>query len=187
MIWMAEALPGGDMHPPNKALQLKWFYMSFDSEDRAKYVKRGWRLGDKTLESVAEYFDNIFNLLEADGSQAKKCKHQIEQRVIRKMRHKLRKRYDEKVRHVTEQRQGGDGLHSRQGNKYYCHDYKWQDCKDSNRHNNYDKRNKKREDRTPSDCNNKAFKPCSVHGPKSKHTSEECYKNPKNNKRQVQD
>jgi hypothetical protein len=26
-----------------------------------------------------------------------------------------------------------------------------------------------------------------VHGPKSKHTSKECYKNPKNNKRQVQD
>jgi hypothetical protein len=39
----------------------------------------------------------------------------------------------------------------------------------------------------PSNCGNKAFKPCSVHRPKSKHTSEECYKTPKNDKRQVQD
>ncbi len=35
------------------------------------------------------------------------------------------------------------------------------------------------ENKTPSDCCNKAFKPCLVHGPKSKHTSEECHKNPK--------
>jgi hypothetical protein len=39
MIRMAEALPGGDMHPPNQALQLEWFYMSFHKEDRAKYVE----------------------------------------------------------------------------------------------------------------------------------------------------
>jgi hypothetical protein len=40
-FWTAEALPAGDMHPPNKALQLEWFYMSFHKEDRSKYVKRG--------------------------------------------------------------------------------------------------------------------------------------------------
>ncbi len=61
MIWMAEALPAGDMHPPNKGLQLEWFYMSFHKEDRAKYVKSGQRLINKTLEAVAEYFENIFN------------------------------------------------------------------------------------------------------------------------------
>jgi hypothetical protein len=41
MIHMAEVLPAGDMQPPNKALQLEWFYMSFHSEDQAKYVKSG--------------------------------------------------------------------------------------------------------------------------------------------------
>jgi hypothetical protein len=41
MIWMAAALPAGDMHPPNQALQLEWFYMSFHKEDRAKYVESG--------------------------------------------------------------------------------------------------------------------------------------------------
>ncbi len=140
------------------------------------------------LESVAEYFENIFNSQVADGSLAKKREHQIEQRARRKMYHKLLKRYDKKVRHVMEQHHWGDGCHSRQGNKYYCHDYKWQDCDDSSRCSNYDKHKKKQEDRTPSDSGNKAFKPCSMHRPKCKHTSEECYKNPKNrNKRQTHD
>ncbi len=103
------------------------------------------------------------------------------------MRHKLCKRYSEKIHCVTERYHGGDDRHSRRGNKYYCHDYKWQDCSDSSCHNKYDKHKKKREERTSSDRGDKAFKPCSVHEPNSKHTSEQCYKNPKNNKRQVQD
>jgi hypothetical protein len=41
MICTAEALPAGDMQPPNKALKLEWFYMSFHAEDQAKYVKSG--------------------------------------------------------------------------------------------------------------------------------------------------
>ena len=102
------------------------------------------------LESVAEYFENIFNSQVADGSLAKKREHQIEQRARRKMYHKLLKRYDKKVRHVMEQHHWGDGCHSRQGNKYYCHDYKWQDCNDSSHCSNYDKRKKKQEDNTPS-------------------------------------
>jgi hypothetical protein len=167
------------MHPPNKVLQLEWFYMSFHSEDRVKYIKSGQRLSNKTLESVAEYFENSLNLQVADGSLAKKRE--------REMHHNLRKRNNEKVRRVMEQHHGGDGCHSRQGNKYYCDDYKWQDHNDSSRCNNYNKHKKKQEDRTSPDCGNKAFKPCSMHRPKSKHTSKECYKNPKNNKCQVPD
>jgi hypothetical protein len=187
MIWTAEALPAGDMHPPNQVLQLEWFYMSFHKEDRAKCIESGRCLSNETLKSVAEYFKNIFNLQVADGSLAKKHERQIEQGVRREMRHKLRKRYNEKVRLVAEQSHGGDGRHSRQGSKYHRHDYKWQDRNDSGHHDNYDKHNKKREHKTPSNCGNKVFKPCSVHGPKSKHTSKECYKNPKNDKRQLQD
>ncbi len=121
MIWTAEALPAGDMHPPNKALQPEWFYVSFQKEDKAKYVKRGWHLSNETLESVAEYFKNIFNLQIADGSLARKREHLIKQRMRCKMHHKLRKRFEEKVRRVTELRHRGDDFHSRQGNKYYCH------------------------------------------------------------------
>jgi hypothetical protein len=161
--------------------------MSFHKEDRAKFVESSRRLSNEMLKSVAEYFENIFSLQVADGSLAKNRLHQIKQRVRCEMHHKLHKQFNEKVRRVTEQRHGGDDRHSRQGNKYYRHDCKWQDWNDSGHHNNYDKREKKQENRTPYDCSNKAFKPCLVHGPKSKHTSKECYKNPKKDKRQVQD
>jgi hypothetical protein len=96
------------------------------------------------------------------------------------MLHKLCKLYNKKVRRVMEQRHGGDGCHSRQGYKYYCHDYNRQDCDDSGRCSNYNKREKKQEDKTPSDRGNKLFNPCSMQRLKSKHTSKECYKNPKN-------
>ncbi len=62
------------MHPPNQALQLEWFYMSFHKGDRAKYMESGQHLADEMLESLAKYFDNIFNSQIADGSLAKKCK-----------------------------------------------------------------------------------------------------------------
>jgi hypothetical protein len=62
------------MHPPNQALQLEWFYMSFHKEDRAKYIESSQHLVEETPESLAEYSDNIFNSQVADGSLAKKCK-----------------------------------------------------------------------------------------------------------------
>ncbi len=99
---MAEALPAGNMHPPNQALQLEWFYMSFHQEDRAKYVESGWCLIEETLKSLAEYFKNIYNSQVADGSLHKKHECQIKQRVRRNMRYELRKRFDEKVCHATE-------------------------------------------------------------------------------------
>ncbi len=113
MIQTAETLPVGDMHPPNQVLQLQWFYMSFHKEDRAKYVESGRCLVEETLELLAEYFDNIFNSQVADGSLAKKRKHQIEQRVRREMRHELLRRYNEKVHHMTEHCYGGDNRPNR--------------------------------------------------------------------------
>jgi hypothetical protein len=68
MIRTPEALPAGDMHPPNKALQLEWFYMSFHKEEREKFVKSGQHLSNEKLKVVAEYSKNIFNSQVADGS-----------------------------------------------------------------------------------------------------------------------
>jgi hypothetical protein len=102
MICTAEALPMRDMQPPNKALQFEWFFMSFHAKDQAKYVKSGLRLSNETLESVTEYFENIFNLQVADGSLANKRERQIEQRMRRKMRHKLWKRFNKKGHRATE-------------------------------------------------------------------------------------
>ncbi len=39
MIRMAAALPAGDMHPPNQALQLEWLYLSFHKED----IRSTWK------------------------------------------------------------------------------------------------------------------------------------------------
>jgi hypothetical protein len=187
MIQMAEALPAGDMHPPNQALQLEWFYMSFHEEDRAKYVESGQHLIEEMLESLAEYYENIFNSQVADGSLAKKRERQIKQRVRRDMHHELCKRLDEKVRHVTEQRNGGDNRRNRWPERYHRPNFKWQDCSNSNHCDTYNKRDKKQDDKIPAERDNKAFKPCLVHGPKSKHTSEECHKNPRNAKCQSYD
>jgi hypothetical protein len=90
------------MQPPNKALQLEWLYMSFHSEDRTKYVESGQRPCNKSLESVAEYSEYIFNLQVADGSLAKKIERQIEHHMKREMRQALRRQYNKKVCHITE-------------------------------------------------------------------------------------
>jgi hypothetical protein len=161
--------------------------MSFHKEDRAKYVESGQRLFEEMLESLAEYFENIFNTQVADGSLAKKRKRQIEQCVRREMRHELRKRYDEKVRHMMEQRYEGDNRCNKWSEKYCRPNLKWQDRGNSDRHDTYNKRDKKQDDKITAERNNKAFKPCSVHRPKSKHTSEECHKNPRNAKCQSYD
>jgi hypothetical protein len=118
---------------------------------------------------------------------AKKRKHQIEQRVRRNMRHELCKRYNEKVCHATEQRYGGDNRRNGWPERYHRPNFKWQNRGNSNCCDTYDKRDKKQDDKIPAERNKKAFKPCSVHGPKSKHTSEECHKNPRNAKSQPYD
>jgi hypothetical protein len=125
---MAEALPAGDMQPPNKALQLEWFYMSFHSKDHTKYVESRRCLSDETLESVAEFFENIFNLQVANGSLTKKRECQIEYCTKCKLCHMLEKHYKVKIRRIAKQHHRDDGRHSRQSRTYYCQDYKWKDC-----------------------------------------------------------
>ncbi len=141
--------------------------MSFHSKDCAKYVESGQSLCDKMLESVAEYFKNIFNLQVANGSLAEKCKCQIEYCAKRKLRCMLEKRYKEKIHCIADQRHGDGGRHGRQSRTYYCQDYMLKGCNHSHCRHDYDKRKKKQEDKILSDRGNKAFKPCPSHGPKS--------------------
>jgi hypothetical protein len=103
------------------------------------------------------------------------------------MHHERCKRFDEKVRHATERRYGGDNHRNRRPERYHRPNFKWQNRNNSNRRDTYDKRNKKQDEKIPAERNKKAFKPCLVHGPKSKHTSEECHKNPRNAKCQPYD
>jgi hypothetical protein len=103
------------------------------------------------------------------------------------MRHELCKRLDEKVHHATERRYKGDNRRNRWPERFQRPNFKWQDCSNIDHRDTYNKCNKKQDDKIPAERNKKAFKPCLVHGPKSKHTSEECYKNPRNAKRQPYD
>ncbi len=88
---------------------------------------------------------------------------------------------------MTEQHHGGDNHCNRRPERYHCPNFKWQNRDNSDRCNTYDKRDKKQDDKIPPELNKKAFKPCLVHGPKSKHTSEECCKIPSNAKHQPYD
>ncbi len=135
---MAEALPAGDIHPPNSGSTCPSTKRTGQSTSRAVNV-----LATRCLSLSQSTLRTFFNSQVADGSLVKKRECQIKQRMRRKVCHKLRQRFDEKVHGVMEQCHGGDDCHSRQGSKYYGHNHKWQDWKDSGHCNNYDKRKKK--------------------------------------------
>ena len=62
-----------------------------------RYLESGQHLVDENLESVAEFFDNIFNLQVADSSLTKKHERHIEYHAKCELRHTLEKCYKEKL------------------------------------------------------------------------------------------
>ena len=155
--------------------------MSFHQEDHNGSLESGQCLCDETLATVAKYFNNIFNSQMADGSLTKKREKQIEFRAKCKLRHEMAKRYNDKIRHFANQRYGRDDRrHERGHSRHQAFDksrpYK---CKDR------DKSHYRRDDRTHKTLpkrKDKAFEgqPCHIHGPKSQHSFDKCYKNPRN-------
>jgi hypothetical protein len=77
MLSISELLPAGDIPPPNAALQVEWFYMSFHRSDLSEYVRSVQKLVDETLDSLAEYFEAIFNARLNDGLLQLKREEQI--------------------------------------------------------------------------------------------------------------
>jgi hypothetical protein len=186
MIRMAETLLVGDMHPPNQVFQLERFYMSFHKEDRSKYVESGCPLVEERLESLVEYYENIYNPQVADGSlnNKRKCQARFESDATcfmsfaRGLMRRFTMRQSNVTRVITITT---DGLRETSTPT------------SSGRialiaivvtHTTSATRNRTTKFLLSA---NKAFKPCSIHGPKSKHTSEECHKNPRNMKRQFYD
>jgi hypothetical protein len=92
--------------------------MSFHSKDCTKYVESRQCLYNETLESVAEYFENIFNLQVADGSLMKIRMCQIKYQAKRKLLLTLEKHYKEKICRIADQRHGDGSCHSRQSRTY---------------------------------------------------------------------
>jgi hypothetical protein len=60
MLCITKLLPEGDLPPPNTALQVEWFYMSFHCSDHAEYVRSGRKLSNEMLQTLAKYFESIF-------------------------------------------------------------------------------------------------------------------------------
>ena len=190
MLRSAEALPAGDMPGPNDALQVEWFYMSFHQEDRNRYLESGRRLCDETLATVSEYFDAIYNSQMADGSLTKKREKQIEFRAKRELRHDMAKRYNDKIRHFANQRYGREERHKERGNSHRrvfdkSRSYR-RDDRDKSRHF---KRDDGRNHKAPPKREDKVFEgtPCHIHGPKSQHSFDKCFKNPKNQDKNFHD
>jgi hypothetical protein len=72
MLCITKLLPKGNHPPPNAALQVEWFYMSFRCSDHMEYVHSGHKLNDETLQILAKYFKSIFlNHLSNDLIQRK--------------------------------------------------------------------------------------------------------------------
>jgi hypothetical protein len=61
MFRVAELLPAGDIKTPNAGLQVEWFYMTFHKTDRAEYVRSGCKLRDENLQTLAKYFELIYD------------------------------------------------------------------------------------------------------------------------------
>jgi hypothetical protein len=152
---------------PNKSLALKWFYMTFHKSERDQFVASGRQLVDKTIKSVTEYFESLYNIKKSSG----KLKLQLEQQDRKKsdfQRGAAKSRYNNKMRYMAD------------GRRTSCScDY----CNDRNRNRSYKpscdsdyKRNRPKQKALPEFTG----KPCHVHGNKAKHTYEECHNNPKN-------
>ena len=89
MICLAEKLPAGDIQAPNAALQVEWFYMSFHHNDCTEYICSWHRLVDKSLQTLAKYFEKIHQAKIADGLLQRKHDNQIREKARRKLKHKL--------------------------------------------------------------------------------------------------
>ena len=61
MLRVAELLPAGDIETPSAGLQVEWFYITFHKTDRAEYVCSGRKLREETLQTLAEYFESIYD------------------------------------------------------------------------------------------------------------------------------
>jgi hypothetical protein len=166
----------GDIPEPNATLQVQWFYMSFHCSDHAEYVRSGRKLGYETLQTLAKYFKSIFLAQLSDGLIQRKHDEQLCAATKHELCHELKERYMAKLKRFSESREhyssrkyrGKCGSRptpysDRRHFEACCSGYKdsCQDCK------------------APLE-DGKFNKPCYLHGVNSKHSYDECRKNPKN-------
>jgi len=175
MLRIAELMPAGDIPPPNEALQVEWFYMTFHKTDRSEYVRSGRQLEDETIVSLAEYFERLFNARLLDGSLQKKREEQIRQSAQSELCHDLEERYKRKLRDFerSRARHSTNRTWNRERDDSADRDHRGKipSCTTS-KDSRLDKR------KAPPEGS--AKKPCHLHGSGSKHSYSECREYTKN-------
>ncbi len=95
-------LPKGDIPTFNAALQVQWFYMSFDCSDCAEYVCSGSKLSNETLQTLAKYFESIFLARISNGSIQRKYDKQLCLAAKRELCHELEESYRDEFKRLLE-------------------------------------------------------------------------------------
>jgi hypothetical protein len=104
MIRIAGLLPTGDIETPNAQLQVEWSYMTFHKSDCMDNMRSGHKLCNKTIQTLAEYFQSTHETRENNGSLQR---HQLKKfwvKTRREMLQELEEQYACKMRHLTNQR-----------------------------------------------------------------------------------
>jgi len=104
MLRVAELLPVADIVTPSAGLQVEWFYMTFHKTDQAEYVRSGRKLRDKTLQTLTEYFESIYDTCMNDGHYRRMQVEKVRFDAKCDMRHELEQRYARKLKHFASER-----------------------------------------------------------------------------------
>ncbi len=176
---IAGLLPKGNILMPNEQLQVEWFYMTFHKKsDCMEYVQSGHKVSNKTLQTVAEYFQLIHETCENNGSLTRHQIKKIWAEAKRKLCRKLVERLGCKQCLLSDQHRGYRLYNQSNGGHHCCQHGR---CKQRKLHNDGSRGDDKCDVRmSPHEHEDKDFKPYCIHGKHAKHLYKECHANPHN-------
>ena len=90
MLRVAELLPKGDLEKPAASLSVELFFVTFHKRDRVECVRSGCKLRKETLQTLAEYFELIYDSHLSQGLLPHHQLDKIQANTKCEMRHELR-------------------------------------------------------------------------------------------------
>jgi hypothetical protein len=109
----------GNIKMPSASLQVEWFYMTcFHKLDRVEYVRSGQKMRNKSLQTLAEYFQSIHKTCKNDGSLQLYQVKKILAEAKHKLRQELEEQYERKLHHLAGQRRS-HRLHAQRNDGYH--------------------------------------------------------------------
>jgi hypothetical protein len=120
--------------------------MTFHKTDRAEFVRSGRKLRDENLQTLAEYFESIYDTRQNDGHYRRMQVEKVRSDAKREMHHELEQRYARKLKRFASERGTGKSyaMRGRGGSDHYRRsEYGRREIDNRDRRYN-DKRNDKR-------------------------------------------